>query len=301
MRSIKIIVFVCVILVTSYIIFTTYSSDPAIQEQQEEQNVDAEMIQQDQNDQDNPEVVGEPDAPDNPLCGEGVYVEEFLICGKEIGRSVEDRPIYVFEVGDGDINILFVGGLHTGLEKNTYDLAKNVLKHYSDSPDLVLENVSLHIIPVVNSDGLANDTHNNANGVDLNRNWATEDWQTDTYHPTYGTKKGAGGESPMSEPETKALYDFITTLQPEMTFVWHSRASTVEDNDIGDADELAGIYAQAADYEHIEEWTYYVVTGDFLPAMQEVGIAAAEVELAGREQEFDRNIRGIEAVLEYFE
>ncbi len=298
MRSIKIIVFVCVILVTSYIIFTTYSSNPTIQEQQEEQNDGVTVIQEDQN---NLEVAEELNLPNDSPCDGGLYVEEFSICGKEIGRSIEDRPIYVFEVGDGDIDILFVGGLHTGLEKNTYDLAKNVLEYYNDNLNLVPENISLHIIPVVNPDGLANDTHNNANGVDLNRNWATEDWQTDTYHPTYGTKKGAGGESPMSEPETKALYDFITTLQPEMTFVWHSRASTVEDNDIGDADELAGIYAQAADYEHIEEWTYYVVTGDFLPAMQEVGIAAAEVELAGREQEFDRNIRGIEAVLEYFE
>ncbi|MCK5591810.1 MAG: hypothetical protein KAI72_07625 [Candidatus Pacebacteria bacterium] len=298
MRSIKIIVFVCVILVTSYIIFTTYSSNPTIQEQQEEQNDGVTVIQEDQN---NLEVAEELNLPNDSPCDGGLYVEEFSICGKEIGRSIEDRPIYVFEVGDGDIDILFVGGLHTGLEKNTYDLAKNVLEYYNDNLNLVPENISLHIIPVVNPDGLANDTHNNANGVDLNRNWATEDWQTDTYHPTYGTKKGAGGESPMSEPETKALYDFITTLQPEMTFVWHSRASTVEDNDIGDADELAGIYAQAADYEHIEEWTYYVVTGDFLPAMQEVGIAAAEVELASREQEFDRNIKGVEAILEYFE
>ena len=299
MKSIKIIVFVCVILVTLYIIFTRfYSSDSAIQEQQKEQSVDADVIQQDQN---NLEVVKEPNVPDNSPCGEDVYVEEFSMCGKKIGRSVEERPIYVFKVGDGDIDILFVGGLHTGMEKNTYNLAKSVLKYYHDAPELVPENVSLHIIPVVNPDGLVNDTHNNANGVDLNRNWATEDWQTDTYHPTYGTKKGAGGEKPLSEPETKALYDFITTLQPEMTFIWHSQAGTVEDNDIGDADLLAGIYAQATDYEHIEEWTYYVVTGDFLPAMQEVGIAAAEVELASRELEFDRNIKGIEAVLKYFE
>ena len=298
MRSIKIIVFVCVILVTSYIIFTTYSSNPTIQEQQEEQNDGVTVIQEDQN---NLEVAEELNLPNDSPCDGGLYVEEFSICGKEIGRSIEDRPIYVFEVGDGDIDILFVGGLHTGLEKNTYDLAKNVLEYYNDNLNLVPENISLHIIPVVNPDGLANDTHNNANGVDLNRNWATEDWQTDTYHPTYGTKKGAGGESPMSEPETKALYDFITTLQPEMTFVWHSQASTVEDNDIGDADELAGIYAQAADYEHIEEWTHYVVTGDFLPAMGDVDIPVAAVELAGRELEFDRNIKGVEAILGYFE
>jgi len=299
MKLIKIIVFVCVILLTLYIIFTTfYSSDSVVQEQQENQGVDASTTQEDQN---NLDVVENPNLPDDSPCDEGVYVEEFSACGSEIGLSVEERPIYVFKVGDGAINVLFVGGLHTGREENTYDLAKNVLQYYSDSPSLVPENVSLHIIPVVNPDGLANDTHNNANGVDLNRNWATEDWQTDVYHPAYGTKEDAGGERPLSEPETEALYNFVTTLQPDMTFIWHSQAGTVEDNNIGDADKLAGIYAQAADYEHIEEWTHYVVTGDFLPAMGDVGIPAAEVELESREQEFDRNIEGIKRVLDYFE
>ena len=302
MKSIKIIVFVCVVLLASYVIFTKfYSPDPVIQEQQEGQDAEASAIQEDQNNLEATDPLEESDLFDNSLCGEGVYVEEFSLCGSEIGQSVEEQSIYVFKIGSGAVNILLIGGLHTGAEKNTYDLAKNVLQYYSDNPNLVPENVSLHIIPVINPDGLVNDNHNNANGVDLNRNWATEDWQTDVYHPAYGTKEGAGGERPLSEPETEALYNFVTTLQPDMTFIWHSKAGTVEDNNIGDADELAGIYAQAADYEHIEEWTYYVVTGDFLAALQEVGIPAAEVELESREQEFDRNIKGVKRVLDWFE
>ena len=297
MKPIKIIIFACILLLISYFIFTTfYVPDPAIQEEQDQSDV---SILQDQN---NSETTDEElNLLDNTSCVEGIYVEEFSMCGKEIGRSVEDRPIYVFGVGEGEVNMLFIGGLHTGTEENTYDLAKSVLQHYSSDTSLVPENISLHIIPVVNPDGLANDTHNNANEVDLNRNWQTENWQTDTYHPTYGTKEGAGGGEPLSEPETQALYNFITTLQPDMTFIWHSKAGTVEDNDINDAYEVAGIYAQATEYEHIEEWTYYVVTGDFLEAMKEINIAVVEVELETREQEFDRNMKGVEAVIGYFE
>ena len=235
------------------------------------------------------------------FCNDGVYVEEFLSCGKEIGLSIEGQPIYVFKVGEGSKKVLFVGGLHTGTEKNTFDLAKSVLKYYNDNPEFVPKNISLYIIPVLNPDGLVKNIHNNAKGVDLNRNWPTENWQSETYHPTYGVKKGAGGESPLSEPETESLYNFIINLHPDMVFVWHSQAGTVESNNIGIADELADIYAQSVGYKHIKEWTYYVVTGDFLTAMHDINVAAAEVEIASREQEFDKNIEGVKRVLDYFE
>ena len=298
MKTKKIIIIIFVVLLVSGGVFVVLdyfnnSTGQVVQSQKEEREKEVDSNQQIQNDLKKEEINAS-------LCSEGIYVEEFFSCGKEVGLSVEGRPIYVFRVGEGENKVLVVGGLHTGTEKNTFDLAKSVLHYYNDKPELVPENVSLYIIPVVNPDGIVNNTHNNVNGVDLNRNWPTENWQTDTYHPTYGTKEGAGGERPLSESETESLYNFITSLQPDMTFVWHSQAGTVEDNNVGDSDRLAGIYAQAADYEHIEEWTYYVVTGDFLAAMGEIDIAVAEVELMGREQEFDRNIEGVKAVLNSF-
>ncbi len=248
------------------------------------------------------------------ICGDKTYVPEFLACGTEIGRSVKNRPIYVFEASSPSssaisprasesqfsLKLLFIGGLHTGTEKNTYSLASKVLQHFYGQPERVPENIVLYVIPKANPDGIANSTHNNARGVDLNRNWPSKDWRNDPFHPTYGYKKGAGGAAPLSETETKALDDFIATLNLDMIFVWHSQAGTVEDNDIGAADALAALYAKAARYQHIKEWPHYDATGTFLDAMREANIPAAEVELATRKTEFEKNIAGIKAVLDFF-
>lgn len=293
MKLVKIIVLVFVSLSILGFVFETFSSFS--KKQQKEIEINAVLISQLQN------ILGPLEKNSKTFCNEGTYVEEFLSCGKEIGFSVEGRPIYVFKIGEGSVDILFIGGLHTGTEKNTFDLTKSVLKYYGDNLEVLPKNISLYIIPVVNPDGLAKNIHNNAKGVDLNRNWPTENWQADTYHPTYGVKKGAGGERPLSELETESLYNFIKTLQPDVTFIWHSQAGTVQSNNVGLADELADIYAQAVEYKHIKEWTSYVVTGDFLTAMQDSGLAAVEIEIASREQEFDRNIKGVQKVLNFFE
>jgi len=59
------------------------------------------------------------------------------------------------------------------------------------------------IVPVVNPDGLAAGTKNNARDVDLNRNFAARNWRRDHppgYHP---------GTAPESEPETRALVALV--------------------------------------------------------------------------------------------
>lgn len=239
------------------------------------------------------------------ICGEDTYVPEFLACGEEIGRSSEKRPIYIFTAGppspeatEGQAKkVLFIGGLHTGSEKNTYELATKVLQYFYGKPERVPEYIELYIIPKTNPDGIANSTHNNAKNVDLNRNWPTQDWRSDPYHPAYGYLKGGGGKAPLSEPETKALYDFVKNVQPEMIFTWHSQAGTVEDNDIRQADELAEIYAKAANYQHIKEWPHYETTGTFLEAMREIDIPAADVELRTRNHEFERNIKAVNEII----
>jgi len=245
------------------------------------------------------------------VCEDKTYVAEFLACGEEIGRSAENRPIYVFRIGSESgqnrINVLLIGGLHTGTEKNTYNLASKVLQYYYGKPERVPENTTLYIIPKINPDGIALGTHNNARNVDLNRNWPTDDWRSDPYHPTYGNHKGAGGSMPLSESETFALYSFITKLPISavggsgqlVIFTWHSQAGTVDGNEIGIANESAKIYAQAAGYKYIDRWSYYETTGTLLDAMRESGIAAVDVELSSRKTEFDKNIKGVNASLNF--
>jgi protein MpaA len=72
------------------------------------------------------------------------------------------------------------------------------------------------IIPVVNVDGLAGGSQNNAHDVDLDSNFAAASWSASHrpgYHP---------GAAPESEPETRALVALIDRVQPRRCLAVHS-------------------------------------------------------------------------------
>lgn len=77
------------------------------------------------------------------------------------------------------------------------------------------------IILALNLDGLAAGTKNNANDVDLNRNFAAKNWGT-------GTKPGYNpGSEPESEPESKALVALIDQVGATRLITLHSPYRTV--------------------------------------------------------------------------
>ena len=47
-------------------------------------------------------------------------------------------------------------------------------------------------------------------------------------------------------------------------------------------------------------WTYYEITGDLLTSLKEDDVPAMEVVLSSRETELEKNLKGVEAVLNYF-
>jgi protein MpaA len=72
------------------------------------------------------------------------------------------------------------------------------------------------ILPCLNVDGVLAGTRNNANDVDLNRNFAAASWgtaQRPGYHP------GAAAED---QPETRALVELIDRSAPERLIALHS-------------------------------------------------------------------------------
>ncbi|TMQ13510.1 MAG: murein peptide amidase A [Deltaproteobacteria bacterium] len=72
------------------------------------------------------------------------------------------------------------------------------------------------IIPCLNVDGVLAGTRNNANDVDLNRNFATAGWGTARrpgYHP---------GAAPEDQPETQALVQLIERIAAERLIALHS-------------------------------------------------------------------------------
>lgn len=213
-----------------------------------------------------------------------------------IGASVEGREIEAYTVGTGPRTVLLIGGLHAGPESETTDLVQALMGHYLGNADAVPDELTLVFVPSVNPDGLAAGTRLNARGVDLNRNWPASNWS-----PTAvaGTTEVSGGTEPLSEPETQAVYDLITELQPLFTISYHGYASVIQDNGSGVANTLTQVYANASSYEHILDWVHYDITGELIETLKEMGLAAADVEL---EQDdalaIERNLRGLQATLE---
>jgi hypothetical protein len=134
-----------------------------------------------------------------------------------IGSSVQGRAIEALRIGDGPRSIVLVGAIH-GSEGNSTILVHGLIEHLAANLHLFPPDISLYIIPVLNPDGLAANSRYNANGVDLNRNWDTPDWQADTYDAA-GRREGGGGAHPFSEPETAAMAGWLLSLREQSSSV----------------------------------------------------------------------------------
>lgn len=96
------------------------------------------------------------------------------------------------------------------------------------------------IIPALNIDGLAGGSKNNANDVDLNRNFQASNW-TPEHKPGYFP-----GRIPESEPETQALVALIERVGAQRLIALHSPYRTV--NWDGSGQELAEAMAELNGY-----------------------------------------------------
>ena len=213
-------------------------------------------------------------------------------------HSVEGRPIHVVELGRGPRWIAVIGGIHQGNEANTTDLVYLLLDHFQANRDLIPAGVGLALIPDLNPDGAVAGTRENANGVDLNRNWDA-DWQPDSYGPS-GLVVGGGGAEPFSEPETRALARYLVDRPFLAAIFYHSRGAVVVAGHGGDGGsvELARVIAIAAQYLYLTEWTAYPLSGQATDYLANRGIHAVDVELTNyTDPDFARNLRGLTAAI----
>jgi murein DD-endopeptidase MepM/ murein hydrolase activator NlpD len=222
-----------------------------------------------------------------------------------IGRSVRGRPIVAHRIGDGLLKVVLVGDIHGAYEANTHELAQQLLVHFQAHPEEVPANVSLWIIPTMNPDGLALGHRWNANDVDLNRNADTDldgcggnDWSPDTVGHE-GAHPGAGGAYPFSEPEARAVRDFLDDAW--IAVFYHSAAEAIFVDTCqrhAPTARLAQVLSAATGYPvPAEGWVGYPVTGDFGDYLAGEGVASVTVELTDHEApEFERNLAGVRAL-----
>jgi murein tripeptide amidase MpaA len=210
----------------------------------------------------------------------------------EIGSSVQGRPIEVTQIGAGRRVALVVAGAIHGDEGNTEALVRALMGQYLAESNTVPSEFRLFFLPAVNPDGRAAGTRANANGVDLNRNWPTDDWQPDAVRR--GTIiPGSGGTAPGSEPEVQAIARWLLDeIKPAVEEVWllsyHSpyaggivlpgyRAPGVPGPQV---EQLARRIAQAAGYEYRATYPSDLpYTGEWIHWCEQNGIWSADIEL----------------------
>jgi len=128
----------------------------------------------------------------------------------EFGRSVQNRPLTFIRRGNPNgVRVLVVGCIH-GNECAGLPIL-DILKS-TPAPS----NIDLWILPKLNPDGTLLNTRQNANKVDLNRNFPVR-WKP------LG-KSGFwqwSGTGPATEPETKSMLRLGKMVQPQLSIWYH--------------------------------------------------------------------------------
>jgi protein MpaA len=189
-----------------------------------------------------------------PFVGRGIFNREGKRLYEHVDKStlpwqawavsVEGRILYVLELGEGEKTTLILGAFH-GDEILSGRLA------YRFSEFLFKEmQYRLHcrvvLMPVVNPDGLVRGKRTNANGVDINRNFPTGNWEPNTASP-----HNFPGFQPGSEPETRAVMQLLVAYRPQRIVSIHTPLEVV--NFDGPAADLA---------QRMSSWNDYPVQAD---------------------------------------
>ena len=119
-----------------------------------------------------------------------------------IGQSVLGKSIYKLQFGNGKTRILLWSQMH-GNESTTtkalFDFVNFLLSDTKES-NLILDNFTFCMLPMLNPDGAESYTRENANGIDLNR-----DAQN------------------LSQPESSALRETFDNFQPDYCYNLHDQ------------------------------------------------------------------------------
>ena len=131
--------------------------------------------------------------------------------------SEKGRPVDFYSFGKADTGILIIGGIH-GNEPTGIELASILINYLKLSDNFKLK-YKILVMPIANPDGVALNTRQNANGVDINRNWETMNFEEGKLK---SKKEFYGGKKPFSERETRNIKSIIDTHKPFLIITLHA-------------------------------------------------------------------------------
>ncbi|MBI2638549.1 DUF2817 domain-containing protein [Candidatus Peregrinibacteria bacterium] len=212
----------------------------------------------------------------------------------EIGKSIGGLPIECFQIGHGGRKIILAAGIH-GNEVGTVKLAQH-LTHWLHANTDEFEMMTVFVVLCLNPDGFSMAKKNpdyfhggrigrfNKNNVDLNRNFLTKSFRQNSlwmfgknYSETVPVYCGPHGNS---EPETKALTDFILSNGIKMLVMFHNAGREVMGSNDPLAQNLAGLYAQKTGFKLVngKMWPTNKQTGTAKDWCEENSVSYIEIE-----------------------
>jgi protein MpaA len=146
------------------------------------------------------------------------------------GHSHLGIPLEVW-LPAGNCKLLIHAGIHGEEGETTVALSRALRLLSQPSPHCA-------VVLAANPDGLIRGTRGNARGVDLNRNFPTQDWQSDpvTHRSTLDVERDvvlSPGTHAGSEVETSALMRLVEELKPETVVALHAPLACIDDANPG--------------------------------------------------------------------
>ncbi|HSS00201.1 MAG TPA: M14 family zinc carboxypeptidase [Kofleriaceae bacterium] len=172
-----------------------------------------------------------------------MHRRELLIGHTVLGRPIEAVHFTPPEYARPRPAALLFGAIH-GDEAVTQLMLERLADELIERPP----GRDTWIIPCLNVDGVLAGTRNNANDVDLNRNFASATWGTER-RPGYNP-----GRAAEDQPETRALVELIDRVRPHRILALHSTFRMVNWDGTGEA--LAGELSARCGYPVVGDMGY---------------------------------------------
>lgn len=129
------------------------------------------------------------------------------------GKTAIGLPIPAYRWESGGPEVLVLGGVH-GDETEGVVCAHGLYEALSASFPFKM---NLTLAPAFNLDGVLAKSRLNGNGVDLNRNLPSNDWNPKAFNERYPP-----GPHANSEPENQALVSYLAARKPRFVLSLHS-------------------------------------------------------------------------------